>query len=65
MIKFDMPAKLNGSKLVLELENAGIEYLPNEVGLKFPVLDAKNDFYLRINEKDIETAKAVLAAHNG
>jgi len=65
MIKFDLPAKLSGSKLVIELENAGVEYLLNAVGLKFPVIDANNDFYLRINEKDIETAKAVLAAHNG
>lgn len=59
MIKFDKPAKLNGSELLNEL-NAG------NVGITTsPLLDGNGDLWLDISEKDTGKASAIVAAHQG
>jgi hypothetical protein len=59
MIKFDKPAKLNGSELLDEL-NAG-----NVAITTPPLIDGNGDFFLDIAEKDKAKATAIVAAHEG
>jgi hypothetical protein len=59
MIKFDKPAKLNGSELLDEL-NAG-----NIAITTPPLIDGNGDFWLDIAEKDKAKALDIVAAHVG
>jgi Ser/Thr protein kinase RdoA (MazF antagonist) len=59
MIKFDKPAKLNGSELLDELNAGGV------VITTPPLIDGNGNFWLEIAEKDTAKTAAILAAHNG
>lgn len=62
MIKFNKPANLNGAELIDELANVGI------VLDKFnqaPSIDAENNLWLDIDEKDKAKAASVISKHNG
>lgn len=58
MIEFTKPKNLNGSELLAELEAAGIK-------ASNPTLDDNDVFKLDIDNKDVEKAKPIIAAHNG
>lgn len=59
MIQFDKPKKLNGTELINELANAGVELT------KAPYVDGDGYFWLDIKAADQSKAAAVVAAHNG
>jgi hypothetical protein len=59
MIKFTRPTNLNGTELIKELKNAGINV--NEP----LILDGNNELCLDISESDKTKAEPIVAAHNG
>jgi hypothetical protein len=65
MIKFDIPAKLDGAKLIEELNTVGVVVEPNVVyGVACPTIWEGN-LYLDISPKDEIKAKKVVSEHNG
>lgn len=61
MIKFDKPEILSGTKLLAELEAAGVKFIS-----KTPfVIEANGDFYVAIDAKDQSKAAPIIAAHDG
>jgi len=65
MIKFDLPAKLDGAKLIEELNAVGVVVVPNVIyGVACPTIWEGN-LYLDISSQDTEKASVVVAAHNG
>jgi hypothetical protein len=65
MIKFDIPAKLDGAVLIQELNAVGILVAPNPTyGTACPTIWEGN-LYLDISPQDTEKASDVIAAHNG
>ena len=61
MIKFDKPDVLNGTQLVEELKEGGI----NIDADKSPKIDGNGDFWLDISEEDKVKAEPIVAAHIG
>jgi rhodanese-related sulfurtransferase len=61
MIKFDKPDVLNGTQLVEELKNVGININTD----KSPKIDGNGDFWLDIADKDKTKAEKIIAAHVG
>jgi hypothetical protein len=59
MIQFDKPASLNGADLLEELNAGGVTITEP------PMIDGNGKFWLDIDEKDIEKAKTIVAAHIG
>ena len=59
MIQFNKPAKLNGADLLEELNAGGVKITQP------PMIDGNGNFWLDINEKDIEKTKTIVDAHIG
>jgi len=59
MIKFDKPQNLNGTELLTELNDAGVNITES------PSIDGNGDFWLNVALKDKSKAEAIIAAHNG
>jgi hypothetical protein len=59
MIQFTRPTNLNGEELRAELNAGGV------VVNQPPLIDAENNLWLEIAEKDKAKAKVIVAAHNG
>jgi hypothetical protein len=64
---FDIPNNLNGAELIDELLAAGVA-LPNDIlgykGYKQPEV-INNTLFLDVSDEDFDTAKRIVAAHNG
>jgi hypothetical protein len=65
MKSFTKPTNLDGSKLIQELQTAGILVNPNGLGHKCPTEDCNGLLWLDIAAKDENAAATVVAAHNG
>ena len=61
MIKFNKPDVLNGTQLVEELKEGGININAD----KSPRIDGNGDFWLDIAEADKAKAEPIVAAHIG
>jgi hypothetical protein len=62
MIRFNKPINLNGSELLLELANVGINLIPID---QSPFDKGDGFIWLDIDEADKAKAEAVVSAHNG
>lgn len=62
MIKFDKPVNLNGSELLNELAEVGINLIPL---VQSPIDKGDGFIWLDIDEADKSKAEAVVSAHNG
>jgi hypothetical protein len=65
MKSFTKPAKLDGEKLIQELDAAGITVKANGLGVKCPAVDGDGFLWLDIAAKDEASASAVVANHQG
>ena len=65
MISFDKPAKLDGAKLISELEATGIKVKANKIGAVCPIIDGSGILWLNISSADKEAAQLVVDNHKG
>jgi hypothetical protein len=59
MIQFTKPINLNGSELLSELRDAGIEIINN------PEIDGEGNFWLDVSDSEKAKAALIVDAHNG
>jgi hypothetical protein len=65
MISFEKPKKLDGQKLISELQSGNIEITPNGIGAICPVVDGSGVLWLDISSADKESAKIIIQNHQG
>lgn len=64
MIEFNLPAKLNGTTLIEELNAAGVQVAINQsYGVACPTI-WEGKLWLDIDAKDKAKAESVVASHN-